>query len=145
MTEKPNNIFLSHSNEDVFEASLLQHALEFSMYDLGAKVWAYGRDQDKYERNVANSLKKRIEKSIATIFLISPSTLDGGATQWMEFAYSDAFGIPIFVLLHHLTYDELKNKETNIPPLLLSGQCNQAIEWKLIETDLRKIIGENNA
>jgi len=145
MKNKPNNIFLSHSNEDAFEACLLQYAFEVLMKDIGVKVWAYQRDQRKDEREISKSLKQRIKESRATIFFVSSYTLDSGATQWMELAYSDAFGIPTFVLLHHLTFQELKNREKGVPPLLLSRQCTQAIEWKLIEPELRKIIGADNA
>ena len=144
MLEKLCNIFLSYSSENTFEAELLQFAFEMLMKDLGVKVWTYQRDQDKDERDISQSLKERIEKSKATIFLVSPSILDGGATQWMELAYSDAFEIPTFILLHNLTYQELKNREKGVPPLLLAGQCNEAIEWRSIESRLREIIGAND-
>lgn len=141
MADKPHNIFLSYSGEDAFEASLLQFAFEVLMKDLEVRVWTYKRDQKKDEKDISKSLKKRIEKSHATIFLVSPSTFYDGATQWMELAYSDAFEIPTFILLHHLTYHELKNRGKGVPPLLLAGQCNESIEWKSIELRLREIIG----
>ena len=118
MKENSNIIFLSHSSDDAFEACMLQFAFEELMKDLEVKVWAYRRDQNKDEREIAKSLKEQIKNSKATIFLVSPSTLDSNATQWMELAYSDAYGIPTFVLLHHLTYQELKNKTKGVPPLL---------------------------
>ena len=50
------------------------------------------------------------------VFLVSPSTLDGGAAQWMELAYADAFNVRTFVLLHHLRFHELKARaESHLP------------------------------
>lgn len=144
MAEKPYNIFLSYSGEDAFEANLLQFAFEELMKDKEIKLWTYQRDQNKAERDVSKSLKERVRESRAVIFLLSPSTLNNGATQWMELAYSDAFEIPTFILLHRLTYQELKNRERGVPPLLLKSQCNQAIAWRSIERELRKIIGVEN-
>lgn len=144
MVSEGAKIFLSYSGEDSFEASLLQFAYESLLSDLGVKVWTYQRDQSKNERDISASLKKRVKESKATIFLVSPYTLKSGAAQWMELAYSDAFDIPTFVLLHHLTYNDLKNREKGVPPLLLAGQCNQALEWRSIEQDLRNSIGVKN-
>ena len=76
------------------------------------------------------------------VFLVSPSTLDGGAAQWMELAYADAFNVRTFVLLHHLRFHELKAREAGVPPLLLASQCNQAIQWKEIVGDLRSLAKE---
>ena len=71
------------------------------------------------------------------IFLISNYTLNEGATQWMELAYADAFEIPTFVLLHHMTYEDLK-QDNNVPPLLMGSECKRAINWQSIESDLRR-------
>ena len=81
-----------------------------------------------------------MKESKATIFLVSPTTLDTGATQWMELAYSDAFDVPTFILLHRMTYQELRGREKGVPPLLLSGQCNDAVEWMDLVPELRKCI-----
>src|SRR5690349_6983690 len=102
MSQKALEIFLSYSGKNSFEASLLQFAVEQLLADLGAKVWTYDRDQGKSERQVANSLKCRVSKSTAVIFLASPSTFNSGAAQWMELAYADAFDVPIFVILHQM-------------------------------------------
>ncbi len=136
---KFKRVFLSYAGEDSAEASMLQCALEAKLKDLEISVWTYGRDQAKSERQVASSLPQRIRESFATILLVSPATIKDGATQWMELAYADAFKKPTFILLHHLTYDELKNSEKDVPVLVLEGQCNPASEWHLIEPDLRDI------
>ena len=133
-------LFLSYSGDDRFEASLLQYALESMLADVSAKVWTYQRDQSKSQRSIARSLKYRVHRSRATIFLVSPTTLDSGATQWMELAYSDAFEVPTFVLLHHLDYQEVKAKERGVPPLLLSSQCTPALDWKNIVEDIRGLL-----
>ena len=140
MAKRQNRMFLSYSGEEDFEANLLKFALEVLMKNVRLKVWTYRKDQNRDERDVAGSLKKRIRESIATLFLVSPSTINDGATQWMELAYSDAFAVPTFVLLHHLTYEELKAKERSVPPLLLAGQCTEAVNWKSIESRVRRII-----
>ena len=114
------------------------------MKDKEVKLWTYQRDQKKAERDVSKSLKELVRESRAVIFLLSPSTLNDGATQWMELAYSDAFEIPTFILLHRLTYQQLRNRERGVPPLLLKGQCNQAIEWRSIASELDKIMGVEN-
>lgn len=142
MSEKTINIFLSYSSEDAFEANLLQFALEVLMKDKKVKVWTFQRDQNKDERDVSKSLKEQIKESIAMIFLLSPSTLDDGLSQWMELGYSDAYDIPTFILLHRLTHDDLlEGREIS---LLLSRQLNEAREWKLIVPELHKIIGGGN-
>ena len=130
-------VFLSYSGRDSFEASLLQFALEQMLGDLDVVVWTYERDQGRDERKIGQSLKNRVQQASAAIFLASPATFASGAAQWMELAYADAFGVPIFVLLHRLTFAELKAKEEGVPPLLLEGQCNPAVQWKDIATDLR--------
>jgi hypothetical protein len=137
MESKKKQIFLSYSGEDSFEASLLQFAIEHLLADRNAKVWTYQRDQPKNQRSIGKSLKDRVRASSATIFLVSPSTLDSGAAQWMELAYSDAFDVPTFVLLHHLTFAEVKAREKGVPPLLLEGQCNSSAEWKSVVSDMR--------
>jgi len=143
MTSQANSIFLSYSGENAFEASLLQYAYETLLKDEGVRVWTYQRDQLKDERNISKSLRECVKESKATIFLVSPSTLDAGATQWMELAYSDAFDVPTFVLLHRITYQELRSREKGVPPLLLSGQCNKASEWKNLVSELRNCISKN--
>ncbi len=141
MIENTNKIFLSYSGEDAFEASLLQFAYESLLKEKNVSVWTYQRDQSKHERDISGSLKEMVKKSKATIFLVSPTTLNSGAAQWMELAYSDAFEIPTFILLHHLSYQDLKNKEKGVPPLLLSGQCNHAVDWKSIKQELSNSMG----
>jgi|SRR3990167_3853458 len=137
MASRNRQLFLSYAGEDAFEASLLQYALEHMLADLGARVWTYQRDQSKDQRNIGKSLKDRVRESSATIFLVSPSTLNSGAAQWMELAYSDAFDVPTFVLLHHLTFSEVKGRDKGVPPLLLEGQCNASAEWKSVVVDVR--------
>lgn len=137
MAHNSSEVFLSYSSDDAFEASLLQFAIEHILADLGVKVWAYQRDQAKSEREIAKSLKERVRRSSAAIFLISPSTVDTGATQWTELAYADAFEVVTFVILHHLTYQDLKTRERGVPPLLLQGQCNQSGDWRAVVTQLR--------
>ena len=78
----------------------------------------YQRDQSGSERDVASALKERVRNSCATVFLVSPTTLNCGATQWMELAYADAFDVKTFVLLHHLLYSTLTSSEVGVPPLL---------------------------
>lgn len=60
----------------------------------------------------------------------------------MELAYSDAFDVETFILLHHLDYHELKSRERGVPPLLLSSQCNSALEWRKIVNDIKKLLGQ---
>jgi hypothetical protein len=134
---KPLRILLSHANEDAFEASLLQSCLESLLNDLGVSVWSYKRDQSGDEKNVGEGLRERIHESVAVIMLISQYTLESGATQWMELAYADAFDIPTFVLLHHVTFEDLK-RWSGAPPLLLQRQCTLAVNWLALESDLRR-------
>jgi hypothetical protein len=140
MRGRKRQIFISYSGHDEFEASLLQYALETLLSNEKAVAWTYQRDQEYNEKKIAETLKKQVRESIATIFLVSPATLDSGASQWMELAYSDAFEVPTFVLLHHLDYQELKGSERGVPPLLLSSQCNSALKWKNIANDIRRLI-----
>ena len=131
-------IFLSYPSDHSVEAELLQFAYETLLADVKAKVWTYERDQAKDEKAVAESLKVQVKTSKALVALITPSTLEKGATQWMELAYADAFNIPTFILLHHLSYQELKARETGVPPLLLAAQCNSSRQWREVAEDLRK-------
>ncbi len=142
MAEKSNNIFLSYSVEDAFEASLLQCALEALMADLSVKVWTYERDQNKDERDVRRSVIDCIRKSMAMIFLLSPSTLDGGAYQWIELGSADTLEMPAFILLHHLKHDDLAQRRKYAS--LLTRELIEARDWMLIEPELRKIIGGDN-
>ena len=138
MSRSSKEIFLSYSGEDSFEASLLQFAIEQLLADLNVNVWTYERDQLKSTRQIAQSLKARVQRSAAVIFLASPSTFNSGAAQWMELAYADAFDIPIFVLLHRLTFKSLKAMEKGVPPLLIEGQCNLSTEWKIVVNAIRR-------
>ena len=133
-------IFISYSGHDAFEAGLLQYALETMLADERVVAWTFDRDQCRSEKDIAESLKTRVRKSVATVFLVSPTTLRSGATQWMELAYADAFGVKTFILLHHLDYQTLRRKERGVPPLLLSSQCNSAIEWKSVAEDIRQLL-----
>src|SRR2546423_1521785 len=130
-------IFISHADEDAFEASLLQSYLETILDDLSVRVWSYKRDQAKDERSVGKSIRERVRESVAVIMVVSPFTLESGATQWMELAYADAFGVPTFVLLHHITFEELKSR-SGVPPLILEGQCTPAIDWCSLDNPLRR-------
>jgi len=141
MSPKSIEIFLSYSGQDSFEAGLLQFAIEQLLGDLGVTVWTYERDQAKSERQIGKSLKLRIQNSVAVIFLASPSTFNSGAAQWMELAYADAFDVPIFVLLHQMTFKTLRTKEEGVPPLILEGQCNSASEWKTVVAAIRRTLG----
>ena len=136
MRKKSIEIFLSYSGKDSFEASLMQFAVEQLLTDLGVTVWTYERDQAKSERQIGKSLKVRVQQSAAVIFLASPSTFNSGAAQWMELAYADAFDIPIFVILHRMTFNDLKKMEGGVPPLLLESQCNPSSEWRAIVRDI---------
>ena len=131
-------IFLSYPGDHSVEAELLQFAYETLLAAINAKVWTYERDQAKDEKAIAESLKARIKASKALVFLVTPSTLDKGAAQWMELAYADAFGVPTFILLHRLSYQELKAPEVGAPPLLLAAQCNSSKQWREIVKGLRQ-------
>jgi len=135
-------VFISYSEHDSFEASLLQFALETLLAKEGVVAWTFERDQARSEKEVARSLKQRVRESIATIFLVSPTTLASGATQWMELAYADAFDVTTFVLLHHLDYQQLRSRERGVPPLLLSSECCSALEWRRIAEDIREFLTE---
>jgi len=133
-------IFISYAGHEAFEASLLQYAVETLLADLGVVAWTFQRDQARSQKEIAASLRTQVRSSVATIFLVSPATIDGGSTQWMELAYADAFGIPTFVILHHLAYADLLRNNEGVPPLLLSSQCNAASDWRHIVADLRRLI-----
>jgi hypothetical protein len=144
MLPAEHRVFLSHSGEDAFEAGLLQYAIEQVLADLNVTVWTYERDQKRDERSIGKSLKERVRESRATIFLVSPSTLKAGAAQWMELAYADAFNLPTFVILHRLTFDELRSRRRGVPPLLLDGQCNPSVEWRSVVGALRSRIAADD-
>ena len=133
-------VFISYSGHDAFEASLLQFALETRLASKKVTAWTYERDQAKSEKGIAKALKESVQKSVATIFLVSPATINGGAAQWMELAYADAFQVKTFVLLHHLDFHELKSKAHGVPPLLLASQCNEAIQWKSIIDEIHELV-----
>lgn len=135
-----NQIFVSHSGRNAFEASILQYVLETMLVSEGVTAWSFERDQSRSEQEIARSLKERVRESSAAVFLVSPDTLESGATQWMELAYADAFAVTTFVLLHHLDFRDLRHKETGIPPLLLSSQCNSALEWRSVVADIKELL-----
>ena len=135
-------VFISYAGEDEFEAELLKFAVETLLADVGVRAWIFRQDQNTAERDIAASLMERVRLSCAMIFLVSPATLAGGATQWMELAYAHAFGVPTFVLLHHLRYDGLRAPGSGAPPLLLEGQCNAATDWRTVAGDIRVRITE---
>lgn len=137
MAEAVPWIFLSYAGDDAFEADLLQYAVEHLLADLHARVWTYQRDQARDEKTIAAAIKRQIRESRALIFVVSPRTLDFGATQWMELAYADAFDVPIFVLLSHLNYPDLLEREKGVPPLLLQSQCNEATRWREVAEQIR--------
>jgi hypothetical protein len=140
MSMSKPKVFISYAGQDEFEADLLKFALETLLADVGVGVWIFQQDQNSSERNIAKSLKERVKASCAMIFLVSPTTLERGATQWMELAYADAFDVPTFVLLHRLQYDDLTSSDSGVPPLLLSGQCNAATDWRTVTEDIRTYI-----
>lgn len=135
-----HQVFISYAGRDAFEAGLLQYALEFMLASEGVEAWTFQRDQARSEKEIARSLKDRVRESCAAVFLVSPDTLESGATQWMELAYADAFNVTTFVLLHHLNFGDLRQRSTGVPPLLLSSQCNPAAEWQVVVEDIRKLI-----
>lgn len=129
---KKLQIFISYSSHNEFEATLLQFAIEKLLEDKKVSVWTFQKDQKCSEKEVANSIKQKVKESIATVFLVSPYTLKSGATQWMELAYSHAFNVETYILLHNLSYKDLQTKGRSIPPLVTSSQCNLATKWELI-------------
>lgn len=134
-------IFLSYSGSDRFEAALLQEWLEQKFASTGVEVWTFERDQRRDESDISRSLKDTVRDSAAVVFLLSPFTIEAGAAQWMELAYADAFGVPTFILLHHLSYSDLLRTERGVPPLIRQSQCTPAIQWRGMEGDLRKLLG----
>ena len=135
-------VFISYAGQDEFEAELLKFALETLLEDIGVGAWIFQQDQNRAERDIAESLKERVKSSRAMIFLVSPATLERGATQWMELAYADAFEVPTFVLLHRLQYEDLRTSSRGVPPLLLAGQCNAAMDWRMVVKAIRVRIRE---
>ena len=134
-----SQIFLSYMEENEFEADLFQASLESLLSDTKVKVWTYRRDQTGDQTAIARSLREQIKRSQAAIMLMSQYTLQSGATQWMELAYADAFEIPTFVLLHQITFEDVK-KMPGVPPLLLERQCVPAVLWRSLETDFRRCL-----
>ncbi len=128
-------LFLSYSREDSFEASLLQYALERLLTDCDVRVWTYERDQPHDQRHIAGGLKQAVRDSRAMVLLASPATVAGGAAQWMELAYADAYDVPTFILLHRLTHEQLRQER--VPPLLIASQCNAAADWKSVVDTIR--------
>lgn len=137
---KQVQVFISYAGHDSFEASLLQFSIETLLAPQGVTAWTFQRDQSRSENEIAKALKKSVQNSIATVFIVSPSTIEAGAAQWMELAYADAFDVETFVLLHHLDYNDLKNKDRSVPPLLLASQCNSAMEWRKVVEDIRNLV-----
>jgi TIR domain len=131
-------VFISYSGSDAFEAELLKYALETMLSKEGVTAWMFQRDQRRSEKSIARSLKERVKESVAAIFLVSSRTLEAGAAQWMELAYADAFEVETFVLLLRLDHQELRSRGAGVPPLLLSSQCNPALEWRQIIEDIRQ-------
>lgn len=136
------DIFLSYASGDAFEAGLLQFAAETILKDIDARVWTYHRDQPVNQNAVALSLKAQVQRSAALILLVSPATLKIGATQWMELAYADAYDLPIFVLLHRVSFAALRAPKSSAPPLLLQSQCNQATDWKRVIGQIRTVLAK---
>jgi hypothetical protein len=130
-------VFLSYSGDDAFEASLLQFAFETTLRPVGGTVWTFERDQSRSQASISRSIKEAVIRSAALLLLVSPATVQSGATQWMELAYADAFDVPTFILLSHITYDQLKRRKRGVPPLLLESQCNPAIHWKDVLDEIK--------
>ena len=87
-SEARPTIFLSYSGDESLEADLLQFAIEKLSQDVRARVWTCERSQRRDGGDVARSLKDGAKGSRAVLFLITPSTLETGAPQWMELASS---------------------------------------------------------
>jgi hypothetical protein len=136
-------IFLSYSGEDECEAGLLQFALETLLASNAIYVWTYKRDQLACTRSIGLSIKEQVKKSTALIFIASPNTVKGGATQWMELGYADAFNIQTYVLLHRITYAKLKMKERGAAPFLTEGQCSPLSSWRQIADELLIFLNQN--
>lgn len=134
---KDTQVFLSYSSEDIFEADLLQYVAENMLADLKVTLWAYHRDQARDQRSIAGGVRDMVRRSAAMIFLASRSTLDVGSTQWMELAYADAFGLPIFIILHRTTVPEIRTRLEHVPPLMLEANCNPSHEWRQVVSAVR--------
>lgn len=106
--------------------------------DLDVIVWTYGRDQARDVRSIGASLKERLRESSAVVVLVSQFTLASGASQWVELAYADAFGLPTFILLHHVTFQQLKKAGKAVPSLVVEGQCTPAVDWQSLHNGLRR-------
>ncbi len=85
-------VFISYSGDDFFEA-LLQFAIEKSLGANRVIAWTYQRDQRRSASAIARALKTRVRESVATIFLVSPSTINCGAAQRMELACAAAYDV----------------------------------------------------
>lgn len=130
-------IFISYASQDAFEADLLQYVVESTLKEVNITAWTFHRDQNLSEKEIAESLKHQIKQSAALIILISPYTIEHGSTQWMELAYADSFDIKIYIMLHHLTYQELKERKSGVPPFVFASQCNQSLEWRKIMNEIK--------
>jgi hypothetical protein len=75
-------VFISYSGRDRFEASLLQYALEHILAADEILSWTFHRDQERSQKNIGRSIRDVVQESAALIFLVSPDTLEAGATQW---------------------------------------------------------------
>jgi hypothetical protein len=131
-------IFLSHTGEDAFEADLLQLTLERWLADLNVKVWSYLRDQSTAERRVSGEILSQVRRSDAMLYLVSPATLDGGANQTIELGYAEALEKRIEVMLHRLSYDDLKAAGRKVPISVLEGSCTPATDWRKVAQSLRE-------
>jgi len=137
MGNESTQIFISYASQDAFEADLLQYAVESVLKEENVSAWTFHRDQNLSEKEIAESLKRQIQQSAALIILISPYTIEHGSTQWMELAYADSFNVKIYIMLHHLTYQELKERKSGVPPFVFASQCNQAVDWRKIINEIK--------
>ena len=78
---KPAQVFISYAGHDSFEASLLQFSIETLLAPQRVTAWTYQRDQSRSEKEVAKALKKSVQDSMATVFIVSPSTIEAGAAR----------------------------------------------------------------
>ena len=128
-------IFLSPIQEKIGSRQAAQFAIEI-LKDLEVCVWTYERDQEKSQTaNRKESQGARAWITAAVIFLASPSTL-APVAQWMELAYADAFDVPIFVLLHQMTFKTLKAMEEGVA-FAPRGAVSLAAEWQTVVAAIR--------
>jgi hypothetical protein len=135
-------IFLSHASEDAFEADLLQLTLEHWLSDLDIQVWSYVRDQPSAERQVSGRILEQVRRCRAMVYLISPATLEGGANQTIELGYAEAFDKRIEVMLHRLTFEDLKAAGNKVPISVLTGFCTPATQWRKVAQALREHLSQ---